>query len=163
MESTTVAIDVCDDGGVDVDASSGLADAIRQRHERLQPHLEFIERLAGRMDDDDEQALRSLLVAAMNCTDDDVLPYLEESAARVYPAVDPLAGPATQLIAAQHRAVGRVRHELRDLAVGDLDERSRREAVRQRLYELNALVRSLLTQETEVCLPLLAFPGSDAR
>lgn len=163
MESTTVTIEVCDDGGVDVDASSGLADAVRQRHERLQPHLEFIERLAGRMDDDDEQALRSLLVAAMNCTDDDVLPYLEESAARVCPAVDPLAGPTTQLIAAQHRAVGRVRHELRDLAVGDLDERSRREAVRQRLYELNALVRSLLTQETEVCLPLLDASDPDAR
>ncbi len=163
MDFTTVTIDACDDGGVVVGTSSGLAGAIRQRHERLQPHLEFIERLAGRMDDDDEQALRSLLVAAMNCTDDDVLPYLEESAARLYPAVDPLSGPATQLIAAQHRAIGRLRHELRDLAVGDLDQQSRPETVRQRLYELNALVRSLLTQETEVCLPLLDASDPDAR
>lgn len=163
MESTTVTIDVCDTGGADAPASSGVADAIRQRHQRLQPHLDFIERLAGRMDDDDDQALHSLLVAALNCTDDDVLPYLEEAAARLYPVVDPLSGPATQLIAAQHRAVGRLRHDLRDLAVGDLAQRSNREAVRQHLYELHALVRSLLTQETEVCLPLLDTSDPQAR
>ena len=163
MESKTLTIDLCEHERVDVDGPLGLADEVRQRHQRLEPHLEFLARLAARLDDHDEQALRSLLVAGLNCTDDDVLPYLEESAARVYPAVDPLSGPATQLMAAQHRAVGRLRHELRDLAVGDLDQQSRREAVRQRLYELNALVRSLLTQETEVCLPLLDASEPHAR
>lgn len=115
------------------------------------------------MDDDDDQALRSLLIAAMNCTDDDILPYLEESVARLYPAVDPLSGPTTQLMTTQHRAVGRLRHELRDLTVGELAPRSSREAVRQRLYELNALVRSLLRQETDVFLPLLDGPDPDVR
>lgn len=146
---------------VDVDRPSGLADEVRQRHQRLEPHLEFLVRLAAHLDDHDEQALRSMLLAGLDCADDDVLPHLEESAARLYPAVDPQSGPATQLMAAQRRAVGRVRHELRDRAIGDLDQQSRREDVRQRLYELNALVRSLLTQEAEVCLPLLDAPGPD--
>lgn len=51
-----------------------------------------------------------------------------------------------------------MRHELRDLAVGDHDQQPQREAVRQRLYELNVLVRSLLDQEVEVFLPLLDTP-----
>lgn len=159
MESIAMTIDVCDHEDVPAQGPSGLADEVRQRHQRLQPHLDFLVRLAATLDDNDDQALRSLLLAGLNCTDDDVLPYLEESAARLYPAVDHPPGLATELMAVQHREVGRLRHELRDLAVGDLDEQPRRQAVRQGLYELAALVRSLLTQEADVCLPLLGSPS----
>jgi hypothetical protein len=158
MEPNNLTVDLCEHERVDVDRPAGLAAGVRQRHQRLLPHLEFLTRLAARMDDHDEHALRNLLLAGLDCTDDDVLAYLEESKTRLYPAVDPRSGPATQLIAVQHHGVGRLRHQLRDLAVGDLDQQSRREAVRQRLYELNAVVRSLLAQETEVCLPLLDAP-----
>lgn len=158
MESTaTATADRCDHGKEQVDTPSEpseLAEA-RQRHQRLEPHLELLSRLAARLDDHDEQSLRSLLLAALNCADDDVLPHLEDVAVRVCPALDPLSGPVTRLIASQHRAVGRLRHELRDLAVRDLDGQRRREDVRRRLYELGALLRSLLSQEAEVCLPLL--------
>lgn len=113
MEPTAVTIDLCDHDG-----PPGVAEEVRKRHQRLEPHLDFLARLAGHLDDHDEQALRSLL-------------------------------------AAQHRIVSGLRHELRDLAVGDLNGQVPREAVRQRLYELTALLRSLLAQETAVCLPLL--------
>lgn len=163
MEPTALTIDLRDHEPVQARRPVGLADEVRQRHQRLEPHLDFLTRLASRLDDHDEQALRSLLVAGLNCTDDDVLPYLEESTSRLYPAMGPRSGLATQLMATQHRAVGRIRHGLRDLAVGDLDLQPRREAVRQRLYELTALLRSLLTQEVEVCLPLLDSPDPTPR
>lgn len=135
------------------------AQAVLERHRDLEPHLEFMTRLAREIDDDDEPALRSLLTAALDCTDDEVLPFLEASREHLYPVLGAPSEPARQLLSSQHRAIGRVRQELRLLAAGDLREIRRREEVRQRLYGLVDRLRSLSAQQVEVCLPLLDPSG----
>lgn len=151
--STLMTGDPPDHDDVPRDLKIGLAEQVRRQHERLKPHLEFIARLAGQLDDHDEDVLRSTLLAALNCTDDDLLPYLQWCAGRLYPAADPQAGALTQLMVIHHRATDELRNDLRDLAVGDLDSTPNREAVRQRLYELRVLVLMVLKQQIEVVLP----------
>lgn len=137
-------------------AGSMSAEVLRERHRQLEPHLDFMGRLADGVDDHDEPGLRSLLLAALDCTDDDVLPFLTECRTQAYPVLGSPSAPARQLLATQHRAIDRIRGELRSLVAGGLDAGDRRAAVRRGVDELVIRLRSLLDQQVEVCLPLLS-------
>lgn len=118
----------------------------------LEPHLDLLIRLARDVEDHEQASFQRLLLAALDCIDDALLPFMEDGANGWSRTAESQAEHVHQLMAVQHRAIDLIRNELRDVAVGDPKHSLDRDRIRQRLYELNTLVRSLLQQSEIVDL-----------
>jgi hypothetical protein len=100
----------------------------------LEPHLDLLTRLSRDVEDHEQASFMEGDVNGWSRTAESQAEYVH------------------QLMAVQHRAIDLIRNELRDLAVGDPKQPLDRDRIRQRLYELNALVRSLIQQSEIVDL-----------
>lgn len=85
----------------------------------LEPHLDLLTRLARDVEDHEQASFQRLLLAALDCTDDALLPFMEDDVNGWSRTAESQAEYVHQLMAVQHRAIDLIRNELRDLAVGD--------------------------------------------
>lgn len=143
-------------------ASAQLApaavDATRTWHRRVQPHLDHLARIVYQLETLDGERLRATLRAALDCTDDDLLPLIVESEAVLYPAVERASRDwvgARRMLRVDQRVITELRHELRGRLAGDLDDGSRA-AIRERLYALHLLLRSQVVKHEELIAAALA-------
>lgn len=133
-------------------------------HRRLAPHLDHIERIAAaQLDDLPAERLGSMLLAALDCVDDDRLEHLVECEAVLYPAAKRVSDAprgATRVLRMDQRMMTELRHEVRRDLASDLDWR-RSGAVREKLYGLALLLRGHITKHEELFVPLLEELRSD--
>lgn len=131
---------------------SAAMDIVQAWHHRMQPHLDHLARIVDQFEAFEGERLGGMLHAALDCTDDDLLPLIVESEAVLYPAVERTSrdgGGARRMLRVDERVITELRHELRGRLAGDLDDGTR-VAIRERLYALHLLLRSHVVKHDEL-------------
>lgn len=136
-----------------------LAAELRMQHDRLQPALEHIERVAMALNDRDTPDALPMLHAVAETIEQSLLPHEHEDERQLYPKLAPVVGGFDPLgrMSRGHREILRLGHRLtrRIAALGSTppDERQLRE-LRRLLFELSAVLRLHFAQEDELYFTL---------
>lgn len=139
---------------------SAEADVARAWRRCLRPHIDQLAQVIDPFDTVSGERLRAILRAALDCTDDGLLPLIVECEAVLYPAVERVSrdgAGARRMLRVDERVITELRHELRGRLAGDLDDHARA-AIRERLYALQLVLRSHVTKHDE----LLAAVSAEA-
>jgi hypothetical protein len=126
--------------------------AMAATHRDLQPHVDHLPRVVDHLQDLAAEQSRGLVHAVLDCIDDDLLPHLQECETVLYPALARRAhgdDGVIRVLRSDQRMIAEVRHELRALLAGDLDDRARL-AIRERLFALRLLLRGHIEKHDEL-------------